>query len=252
MPPQVTSTVSPSSAEPVIWTPAAASPASTMLSPVTASTVAAEGGVTSTATAVEPAALVLPAASVAVAVISVAGSDWPAGNWAVQLPFASAVVWAVSAPQVTSTVLFGSAVPLPVTPAATAAAFTVPTALSTGASGGVVSTTGVTVSTVTSRVASALVLPAASVAVALIVLGPSAGSSPGSKVTDQEPSSAAVVSLTTSPQVTTTVLPASAVPLTTTSAAASFASTRLSPATALMVGASGAVSSGGVWPPPPP
>src|SRR5690606_36715989 len=112
-----------------------------------------------------------------------------------------------------------------------------------GASGGVVSP-GAAPSTVTDTAAASLTLPAASVAVALIVTSPS-GSSPGAKVTDHAPLSSVVAVLLSpsAPQVTMTVLPASAVPLTTTLVAAPVASISLSPMTASIIVASGGVVS---------
>src|SRR5690606_19414502 len=89
-------------------------------------------------------------------------------------------------------------------------------------------------------------LPAASVAVALICVTPSAGSSAWEKLTSQLPASSIVAGFVVSPQVTWTVLPGSAVPATRTPAAASPASTTSSAATAPIIGASGGVVSAGV------
>ena len=89
----------------------------------------------------------------------------------------------------------------------------------------------------------ALTLPAGSVAVALIVVAPSAGNSPAAKVALQLPAPLAAAILLDEPQVTVTVELASAVPVTATPAPASVLLTMSSPATAATTGAFGAVVS---------
>src|SRR5690606_18501169 len=165
----------------------------------------------------------------------------------------------VVSPQVTWTVLPGSAVPATRTPAAASPASTTSLAATTpiiGASGGVVSAGEPAVSTGTSTLVGAL-SPAALDAVAVIVVAPSSGTSSMGKLTDHTPfSSVVAVWVKDSPsaplQTTVMVLPGWAVPVTVTPAAASVESTPSPPATGSMTGASGGVSAGGVLLPPPP
>src|SRR5690606_35365087 len=157
--PSVTSTSLPSSTVPVMSRPpASTSPGTRIPSPAIGSIVGAAGGVTSMVKALAAdGALLLPAASIATAVTSVSASEAPGENWAVHAPSPAVVASAVSAPQVTITLLPGSAVPVTVTPPATAAALTTPaspTSVTAGAS-------GASVSIVTVRVA----LPSGAVAV---------------------------------------------------------------------------------------
>src|SRR5690606_32842047 len=141
----------------------------------------------------------------------------------------------------------GSAVPVTSTPAV---ASPESTTLSP-ATVAIIGAAGAPLSTVASSVPAGPVLPAASVAVALICPAPSASPSPV-KVTLQLPLSSAVAVLVVEPQVTAIDEPGSAVPVTDTPAVDSVWSTTLSPATAAMTGGFGAVVSGVDDPPPPP
>lgn len=148
----------------------------------------------------------LPAASVAMAVILCAPGVKALLGEQLQLPLASAVaVQSVVAPSLTVTVPFGSAVPLM---SGVVSLVLLPDngALMTGALGAVLSMAKV-------RVLGVLVLPAGSVAVALRVCDPSLNGV--ERVQLQFPlASATAVQSVVAPSFTVTVLPGSAVPLT--------------------------------------
>ncbi len=153
----------------------------------------AAGGTASTV--VPPCPPVLPAASVAVALITVPSGSGVAGV-KLQLPLPSVVVWpiAVPLPSVSVTVLPGSAVPLMLVPLL---------GRTTGAAGATASTM---------MLAPGPVLPVASVALALTTV-PFGSGVAGVKLQSPLPSAVTCPIGLPLPSVKVTVLPGSAVPL---------------------------------------
>ncbi|AMS13795.1 hypothetical protein A3218_05600 [Pseudomonas chlororaphis] len=121
----------------------------------------------------------------------------------IHAPWSSAVTECSALPHVTFTELLGSAVPLTVTPAVFSVALTMLSPATVAIVG-----TATVVSTVTARVPAVETLPARSVAIAMIVVLPSAGTSVPEKVVDHLPSAATLTVLSTAPHATFTVSPA--------------------------------------------
>ena len=132
-----------------------------------------------------------------------------------------------------------SAVPLTTTPAAYSAALTILSVATVWMTGAV----GAAVSMLTLRIPALLALPAASLAMALMLLLLSVGTSLAAKLALQAPVMSACTVLTAVPQVASTVALDSVVPLTTTPAAFSVALTMSLPATVWITGTVGAVAS---------
>ena len=224
--PHVTATLAPASALPLTSTPAAFSATLTVLSVATGLMTGVLGATASNATVRVLAGPVLPATSVATALIFPLAGMLALAKVLLQLPSPAALTCWVVEPQVTATLAPASAVPLTATPAAFSAMLTVPSVATrwiTGAS-------GAAVSKATVRPVAGLVLPAVSITVATMVALPLAGSSLPMKLVVQAPAAAVTVCVA-APQTTCTCAPDSAVPLTATPAVFSAALTMLSVAT---------------------
>ena len=211
--PQVTSTLDPANAVPVIVTPASFSTAFTMLSLATALIVGAAGAsvLTTTVTGTE-AGPVLPAESVCVALIDAAPTGLMSAptNVAVQLPELSALtILNEVVPQAIVTTAFGSAVPDTTTPSSRSDLLTI---LSPAIDPVITGATGAPVSMVTLLLdTSVLILPALSTDCAVTVVeGVSAGIVDGPKLATHRPSALAMALSEKPPNVTVTSAPASA------------------------------------------
>ena len=208
----------------------------------TALTTGAPGAAVSIATVLVPAALALPAASVATAlmVLLAASAGISAlAKFAVHAPADEAVTVFTVVPQVTATLAPASAVPATATPAVFSAALTalsVDTALTTGAEGAVAST-------LTETVVSVLLLPAPSLAYTTTLAVPSAGTEAAETVVVQTPLAFVFAVAVAVPHVTVTTELASAVPEMVTPAAFAAAFTTLAEPIELTFGASGGVVS---------
>ena len=236
-----TVTLAPTSTVPLSVIPASASDLLTILPARAKSLNVGATTAVSVVMVVVPAALVLPAASVCVALRAVAEFASKSAETMAMLQDPSDATVAVlsatpDAKPVTVTVAPASPVPVRLNPADSSAAFkrsSDDTASKPGA-------LGACRSVVTVSVAALLTLPAPSVCVALSALAASAANSPDATATLQVPSDATVAVLSATPDakpVTVTVAPASPVPLNVIVPEFSDALTRLSVDTALIVGA---------------